>query len=216
MTGFNSIGGFFNVLGEGQTYLNLVYLIIAFPLGLAYFVMLTVGISLGIGLLIIWIGIAILAGVLAGAWAATIFERYLAEALLGIRIHREPPTPPRQSSLWERIRSHLTNPETWKGLLFLGLKFPLGIASFVTSITLISIAGGLIAAPFTYNTLGCQFSGWELNSMNEAILLFLLGIIVFPLFLHILNIIASAYGTIAKSLLGTAPLPEARQEASEK
>jgi len=216
MTGFNSIGGFFNVLGEGQTYLNLVYLIIAFPLGLAYFVMLTVGISLGIGLLIIWIGIAILAGVLAGAWAATIFERYLAEALLGIRIHREPPTPPRQSSLWERIRSHLTNPETWKGLLFLGLKFPLGIASFVTSITLISIAGGLIAAPFTYNTLGCQFSGWELNSMNEAILLFLLGIIVFPLFLHILNIIASAYGTIAKSLLGTTPLPEPRQEASEK
>ncbi|MCF7805392.1 MAG: sensor domain-containing protein [Candidatus Marinimicrobia bacterium] len=215
MSRFNSIGGYFNVLGEGRTYLNLMYLILSFPLGLVYFVMLTVGISLGIGLLIIWIGIAILAGVLAAAWAATIFERYLTESLLGIRIHREPPAPSRQSSPWERIRSHLTNPETWKGLLFLGLKFPLGIASFVISITLVSIAGGLLAAPFTYNSLDYQFSGWELNSMNEAMLLFLLGIIISPLFLHILNIIATAYGTIAKSLLGTAPVPERRREEPE-
>jgi hypothetical protein len=51
---------FFGVAARGETYLNIIYLLLAFPLGTAYFVFLVTGLSLGLGLLIIWIGIPIL------------------------------------------------------------------------------------------------------------------------------------------------------------
>src|ERR1051326_2452434 len=52
--------GFFSVARQGQTYLNLLYLLSAFPLGMVYFILLVTGISVGLGTLIIWIGIPIL------------------------------------------------------------------------------------------------------------------------------------------------------------
>ncbi len=44
---------FFGVVARGQSYLNMIYLLLAFPLGVCYFVFLVTGLSLGIGLLII-------------------------------------------------------------------------------------------------------------------------------------------------------------------
>jgi len=51
---------FFGVVTRGETYLNIIYLLLAFPLGTAYFVFLVTGLSLGLSLLIIWVGIPIL------------------------------------------------------------------------------------------------------------------------------------------------------------
>ena len=52
------------VLTNSQTYKNLAYLLLSFPLGVFYFVFLITGISLGVSLAIIWIGIPIFIGVL--------------------------------------------------------------------------------------------------------------------------------------------------------
>ena len=54
---------FFAVAVRPRTYGSLLYLWLGFPLGLAYFVGLTVGISAGLPLTIVWIGLAILVGV---------------------------------------------------------------------------------------------------------------------------------------------------------
>jgi hypothetical protein len=59
---------FFGVAIWGQTYLNLLYLLLAFPLGLFYFVLLVTGFSLGFGLLILWVGVIILVGMLVAWW----------------------------------------------------------------------------------------------------------------------------------------------------
>ena len=48
-----------------RTYKNLLYLTLAMPLGLAYFVFLIVGLALGFGLTLIWIGLPLLALVFA-------------------------------------------------------------------------------------------------------------------------------------------------------
>ena len=42
---------------ERQTYLNLLYLLLAFPLGIAYFVFLITGVSVGAGLLVVFINV---------------------------------------------------------------------------------------------------------------------------------------------------------------
>ncbi len=73
---------FFSVVIEPQSYLNILYLLLSFPLGIAYFVFLVTGISLGFGLAIIWLGIPILALVLAASWVLYQFERLLAIHLL--------------------------------------------------------------------------------------------------------------------------------------
>jgi hypothetical protein len=50
---------YFGVVAREETYLNLIYLMLAFPLSIVYFTFLVTGLSVGFGTLIIWIGIPI-------------------------------------------------------------------------------------------------------------------------------------------------------------
>ena len=52
-----------------QTYVNIGYVLLALPLGTAYFVFLATGMSVGLGTIVIWVGIPILLLVLAVSWA---------------------------------------------------------------------------------------------------------------------------------------------------
>ena len=54
----------FGVVTNPQSYLNIVYLLLAFPLGTFYFVFLVTGLSLGAGLSITLLGIPLLGLVL--------------------------------------------------------------------------------------------------------------------------------------------------------
>src|SRR6476659_10025237 len=79
-----------------RTYTNLLYLLLAFPLGLAYFVFLAVGLTTGIGL-------PILALTFAGSWAFAAFERQAAILLLGADVPPMlPPPSPAQRTAWQR------------------------------------------------------------------------------------------------------------------
>jgi hypothetical protein len=69
---------FFRVMGSGQAYLNSIYLLLSFPLGIFYFVFLISGLSIGLPLLIIWVGVPILLLVGAGWWLLAAFERQMA------------------------------------------------------------------------------------------------------------------------------------------
>src|SRR6478736_1122150 len=62
-----------------RTYANLLYLWLAFPLGLFYFVTLITGFSLGLGLLIVWVGLLVLLVMMLVVWALGGFERTLAQ-----------------------------------------------------------------------------------------------------------------------------------------
>ncbi|MGD2146148.1 MAG: sensor domain-containing protein, partial [Anaerolineae bacterium] len=48
---------FIEVLWSRQAYLNLVYLLAAFPLGVLYFIFLVTGLATGLSLTIVWVGI---------------------------------------------------------------------------------------------------------------------------------------------------------------
>src|SRR4030095_769620 len=113
-----------------RTYTNLLYLMLAMPLGILYFVFLTVGLTTGFGLTIVWIGIPILALVFAGSWGLAALERQLAIHALGADVPPMLPPPGSQQSatgLLQRVGAFLSNPVTWKGMAFLLVKFPLGI-----------------------------------------------------------------------------------------
>lgn len=192
-----------NILARGQTYLNVIYLLLAFPLGLVYFIFLILGISLGFGLLIIWIGIPILLMTLVVWWGLILFERRMAISFLGVEIPEPVPVPHPGSSLWNRFREHIARPITWKSLIYLLAKFPLGIVTFVLVVSFLSIAGGMIAAPFLYETGEYYWdSGWiEVNTFGEAMLLALGGIILGVLFLHLMNWMAEGWKWFTRLML---------------
>ena len=72
----------FRVVWEPSTYLKILYLLLALPLGTFYFVFLVTGFALGVGLLIVWIGFPILLLVILAVYGLTGFERLLAIHLL--------------------------------------------------------------------------------------------------------------------------------------
>ena len=205
-----TIGRFFKVIGSGQAYLNLLYLLAAFPLGVFYFIFLVSGLSAGISLVIVWVGIPILLLVGVGCWVLASFERSVAVHWLKEDVPPMAYPSNEGADIWTRFKEHLANPVTWKSLLYLSLKFPLGISTFVVLITLISLTLALLTMPFTYEFLqyfqaGVFFSTsapvWVIDSMNDALLGTLIGLMLWPVTLHVTNGLAWVHAKFAKAML---------------
>ncbi len=114
--------GFFGAIVQPQSYVNILYLLLGLPLGTAYFVILVTGISLGFGLVVIWVGVPILLLVFAVSWALCQFERTLAIGLLKAdippasrsrRLEEDDPNLSPEERLfvgaWRRLRHHLAS-----------------------------------------------------------------------------------------------------------
>jgi hypothetical protein len=204
---------FFGVVAQGQTYLNALYLLLSFPLGIGYFVFLVTGISLGFSLLIIWVGLFVLAAVYASLYGFILFERQMAVWML----HEEIPPVFREDlsglNLWQKFTATLKNPVTWKGLAFLFAKFPLGIISFVVLVTLLAMSFSLMAMPFiykyTYTTVDFSLwftannQVWVVDTLNKAITVSLLGVILAFASLHAFNGLAWVSGKFARIMLSS-------------
>jgi hypothetical protein len=206
---------FFRVIGCGQSYLNLLYLLVAFPLGIFYFTFLASGLSAGISLSIIWVGIPILLLVGVGWWALASFERFMVIHMLNEDIPVMWHPSNEGTGIWTRFKEFFTNPVTWKSLLYLFLKFPLGIATFVILITLISLTLAFLTMPFTYEFLseiqvgvffGLDLPAWHIDSMSDALLGVLIGLILWPVTLHVTNGLAWLHAKFAKVMLSVDPM----------
>jgi two-component system phosphate regulon sensor histidine kinase PhoR len=149
----------FHLARQKQSYLNILYLLASFPLGLLYFILLIVGISVGIGTLIIWVGIPILLLMLGTWWSIATFERLHTMRLLGIEIAPMGLLTTSHLSNWQRINAYITNPVTWKSLAYLVLKFLFGLLALIVLVStlplmltfsLLSLALGLTLVPLLY------------------------------------------------------------------
>ena len=145
--------GFFDVITDKQTYLSLTYLMLSFPLGIFYFVFIATGFSLGIGLIPIFIGIPLLYIFMIAVKCLMRFERKLATLFLGMNIIENTCSRKKGVGILVKFRDELFDIELWKTLIYLTLKFFLGIFIFVLCISLVSLSLGLIAAPIVYQIL---------------------------------------------------------------
>ena len=193
--------GFFGVIIDPQSYLNIVYLLVAFPLGTFYFVFLVTGLSLGFGLIITLVGIPILLLVLAGSWALCKLERNVAITMLKEDIPAASSQPISQG-LWSRVKVLLKDSVTWTGVLYLFLKFPLGIVTFTIVVTLISVSLGLLTAPIYYSFVDMGLGFWNIDMLWEAFVLTLIGIPMIFISLYLMNGAAFVSGRLARVMLG--------------
>lgn len=188
-----------------QTYRNLLYLLLALPLGILYFVLLTTGLTLGIGLVVTLLGIPLLIAVVVGSRRLAAFERAVANKLLGLAIQAPDDVETGvDEGIWSRARARLLARSTWMGFCYLFVKLPVGIASFTLVVTALTVSIGLLTAPLTYSLVedGIQLGVWTIDTLPEAIVAVPVGIIALGITTYILNQAARLSGRIAIAFLG--------------
>jgi signal transduction histidine kinase len=202
----------FSPLWQGATYASAVYLLLGLPLGVFYFTFLVTAISLGGGLLIVWIGVPILAGTVIAWRAMGTFERALLSGMVGAAID-----PPQRRiepamSLWRKARALLSDSYTWRSFGWLLLRFPLGIAGFVVVVVLVSVSVSLLFAPLALLWEDQIDIGWGAGDYSVLLWLApLAGLIMTPVSAHVISGFGKLHGVMARPLLG----PSGEQERAE-
>jgi signal transduction histidine kinase len=196
-----SLGRFARVARDPQSYRNLLYLLIALPLGVAYVAVLVAGLSVGAGLAVIVVGLALLVATLFAVRAMAAVERTLARRLLRISIH--PPLEGNIDANWrQRVQLWLRDPVTWKSLVFLLGKLPMGVLAFA-AIFLLGLTSLVLAfAPVLVAITPVIFFGWEIDNPVAAIAAVPVGVVLSLSCLHLFNGLAWIYGICARVMLG--------------
>ncbi len=183
----------FGPVVQAQTYRNLLFSLISFPLGILYFVTMIAGLSISLGLAVIFVGFVVLAVTLSIARLFGRLEREIAKAMLGMTFEAAPPRP-------RGFRAALTDGRSWRAVLYLFLRFPLSIVSFITSLLMIAPVA-MMAAPLLYTMFPYRIDGSMVGSSQEALLISLFGCLLFLMLVHAINGLAALSRHIAAALL---------------
>lgn len=185
-------------------------MVLSLVLGVVYFVALVAAIAVGVGTLIIWIGVPILALTMVAWRAAAGAERWRVWRMLGTEIARPSRRAPQRltapGDLLRQLRTQAGDPASWRDLLYLFLMFPIGIAELVLVTAGFSLSIGLLVMPIAGPTGGSGISvaGAHFNSVPASIALGVLGIPVLALVLNLFVLVARLHADGARLLLGGA------------
>lgn len=228
--GPSDVRAFFGAPFRLQTYRNLLYLGLAFPLGLGYFVVFVVGISVGVGLSIIVVGLPILAAVVGLGILLAGGERWLAAALLDREFETRSTLP--NGSTRDRLVAVLTDLRTWTPLVYLPSQFFFGVLALVVVIVFFSTGVSMLFMPLYYGEPGVyvglfadrpvelhpalyvgwnkllvgfetvvSFGHWRIRTLSQAMVVALSGILVCLVGLNFLNGMARVDGWFTQKLL---------------
>jgi hypothetical protein len=214
-------GRIFGVGFRRQTYANLAYLLVRFPLGIAYFTVFVTGLSLGVGLIPVVVGIPILAGVIGLAGYIGIIEAALLNRLYGRDISYTVASS-RELSIIDYLKAVVTTPCNYLLVIFGLASFVVGLHMFVIITVVFTLALTLVAAPLLYWIPGIKYditqasgtvdvgsvtidigsiAGASINTLPEALLASGLGVICCLIGLHAVNLIAWILKTLTERLL---------------
>jgi hypothetical protein len=114
-----------------------------------------------------------------------------------------PPAAPR--GFWRSVQDFLSNPVTWKGMGYLLIKLPLGIVTFATTVTLLSVSAAFLLTPFVYPTGLLELDGamWTIDNPWSALLCGVIGLLLVLLSLHVFNGLAWVWRSLASAMLGS-------------
>ncbi|WP_440766883.1 sensor domain-containing protein [Natronorubrum sp. DTA7] len=202
---------FFGVPFRARTYLNLCYLLLAFPLGIVYFTAVTVGFSLGFGLLVTLVGLPLFVLTLIGTTVLAAFDARLTSHLVGV----DAPLPeslraenPRSLSraedgVLDAISALVTAPTTWTSLVLVAAKFVYGILAFTVIVTAASVVLVALAAPLVYAdpTITYTVGAHDVKTLPAALAVSVAGVLGGFLAMHLCNGLAIAGGRLSAALL---------------
>ncbi|MFJ6052033.1 sensor histidine kinase [Streptomyces sp. NPDC092307] len=130
------IGAVLRAPVEGRTWRELGYLLIGLPLSTLYFSLAIAGVSLGAGLLVTFLGVPVLAGVLAMCRGFGHLERARVRALLGADIAAPAPIRAKKAGPLAAMGALLKSGSAWRHALYSVVHFPWAVFSFSLSVVL--------------------------------------------------------------------------------
>jgi Putative sensor len=198
----SAIDRIFGPVIHAQTWINMLYLLISFPLGVATFVVLMTMFSTGVGLLPVFVGLFILWFALLVVNVLSDVYRTLVNTTLGAGIPARPPGPQISGSVFQRMLATVKQPGTLKRIVYLFVMFPIGIVSLVLVMTLLPLSVMLLTLPLTYTFLGVTVGTSRVTTFDEAIYLCCFGAVFTLLSVHVLNSWAGVCRRFAQSMLG--------------
>lgn len=184
-------GGYFGPLFRWRTYTNLIYVLLAFPLGMLYFTVLIAGFSMGLALLVLLVGIPILAGVMWLSGIGAAFERMLANVLLETNMPVLPRQDRQYSGFLQLIIGEVTRISNIKSVIYLFSKFFFGIFCLLLTIFTLGLPVMIVLAPFTATDESLVIN--DVPSLIAALILAGIGIVLIPLGLRFNNAVMALW-----------------------
>lgn len=219
---------------------NIAFLLLSFPLGLLYFLLMVIGLAVGVSTLILWIGLPILFATLVLIRGVATIERRMAVNLLHVTFPAQHyPHEASQQGFFRHFGAVLRDPLTWTSTIYIFLKLPLGIISFTLAVVLPTVTIAITGLPLAYlinlfvNVIllknGIQFTGmiipyfievrgqFELEMFARSFIGVPIGLAFWFVTRSLLNGLALLSGEIARALLspGEATAPHLRVQEHE-
>ena len=156
-----------------------IYHALSFPLGLLYFVVMIVCLSVSIATSIVGVGLVLLLLSFMFIGYAANLERWLNDALLGVPIAS--PQRTLKGGFFARLTATLRDPMMWRAVIYLIVKFPFSLLSSVGLLILGALSLALIAAPILQilsprNHVVLMPMSWNVDTPAEAFFAALLGL----------------------------------------
>ena len=225
-TGRRSVPGrVFGVVTDGMTYRRIVYLLLRFPLGMAYFTTFMTGLALGVALVPLGFGIPILAAVLGLADHVALVEAGLLRRLLGRKATWEP-ADLTELPVWPYLRTVGTDPRCYLLVVFLLATFLVGTFTFVAVTVVFTVALAYLLAPVLFWLPGVNYGGVStpgtldvdvgtldvtvtsgsldvvaVETLPEALVASLFGAVLGLVGLHLLGALGRGHAAVTEALL---------------
>jgi membrane protein implicated in regulation of membrane protease activity len=129
-----------DALTDGQVLRDWFSLIVSFALGILYVTFFAGGYAISLGLSVVLVGIPLLLFMLASTRVAAAMDRRVMAAILETDDDElDTQQAPRGSNLGERLGFYLGDSLTWRSLVYVLLKFPIGLFAFCFALCILPI-----------------------------------------------------------------------------
>ncbi len=201
----SAAGRFFGVFAEPLAYSSLLYMLLSLATGIFYFTWTITGVCLSLGFSILIIGLPFAVLFISTVRALALVEGKLIESMLGVRMPRRPLYAQRGKPLMTRIKLMFTDARTWSTLLYMLLKLPFGIASFVLAVLGLSVSLSLAISPVTMAMFGVGLINFNDVAIGPPLwatpITFLIGIVLLALTMHMALGVGRLQASLARHFL---------------
>ncbi len=193
------------VLAHPRAYGAALYALLSLAAGILAFTWVTTGLSLSVGLMPLIIGPVVALAFLLSVRALGRAEQQTLALLTGDAPEAPLAILPAAETKGRRILKLLTDAGTWRALLFLALRLPLGIAGFTAVVTGSAVGATLFAAPairWFHGPVWVELGDHaHLMGYPEAFLYTLVGLVLLVATLHGALLFLRAHAWLGGKLL---------------
>ncbi|MFI0965134.1 sensor histidine kinase [Streptomyces sp. NPDC021080] len=135
---------------EARSWREFGYVMLGLPLGILMFTFAVTMVSLGMGLLITFLGVPVLAAALAGCRGLGSLERARARGLLGVEVAEPEPLRAKKHGAMAWMGAVLKSGTSWRHLLYAVIQFPWSVFSFVVALNFWVYGWALLTYPLWF------------------------------------------------------------------